>query len=53
MDTHYTLEIPDGISEYRPGCHKKRRGRPKIKWDREVERVMKLKNATTADAVNW
>jgi hypothetical protein len=29
-----------------------RRGRPEIKWEREVERVMKQKNLKPEDAVN-
>jgi hypothetical protein len=29
------------------------RGRPEMKWEREVERVMKQKNLTPEDAVNW
>jgi hypothetical protein len=29
-----------------------RRGRPEIKWEKEVERVMKQKNLTPEDAVN-
>jgi hypothetical protein len=29
-----------------------RRGRPEMKWEREVERVMKRKNLTPKDAVN-
>jgi len=53
MDTYYTWEIPDGISEHWPGCQKKKRGRPKMKWERVVGRVMKQKNPTTADAVHW
>jgi hypothetical protein len=28
------------------------RGRPEMKWEREVERVMKLKNLTSEGAVN-
>jgi hypothetical protein len=30
----------------------RRRGRPEIKWEKEVERVMKQKNLTPEDAVN-
>jgi hypothetical protein len=30
----------------------KRRGSPEIKWEREVESVMKQKNLTPQDAVN-
>jgi hypothetical protein len=30
----------------------KRRGRPEIKWEREVESVIKQKNLTPQDAVN-
>jgi hypothetical protein len=29
-----------------------RRGRPKMKWEREVERAMKQTNLTPEDAVN-
>lgn len=32
---------------------RKRRGRPEAKWVREVERVIKQKNLTLEDAVNW
>jgi hypothetical protein len=31
---------------------KKKRKTPEIKWEREVERVMKQKNLTPEDAVN-
>jgi hypothetical protein len=31
---------------------RRRRGRPEMKWEREVERVMKQKNLTPEDAVN-
>jgi hypothetical protein len=31
----------------------RRRGRPRMKWEREVERVMKQKNLTPEDTVNW
>jgi hypothetical protein len=30
----------------------KKRGRPEMKWEREVNRVMKQKNLTPEDAVN-
>jgi hypothetical protein len=30
---------------------RRRRGRPEIKWEREVETVMKQKNLTPEDAV--
>ena len=32
---------------------RKRRGKPKMKWEREMERVMTQKNITPEDAVNW
>jgi len=32
---------------------RKRIGRLKMKWERDVERVMKQKNLTPVDAVNW
>jgi hypothetical protein len=31
---------------------RRRRGRPEMKWEREVERVMKQKNVTPEDALN-
>jgi hypothetical protein len=30
----------------------RRRGRPKMKWEKEVERVTKQKNLTSEDALN-
>ena len=30
---------------------RKRRGRPEMKWEREVERVMKQKNLTPEDKI--
>jgi hypothetical protein len=34
-------------------ARRKREEDPKMKWEREVERVMKLKNPATANAVHW
>jgi V8-like Glu-specific endopeptidase len=43
---------PKRIMTWSPGG-RRRRGRPEVKWEKEVERVMKQKNLTRDDAINW
>jgi hypothetical protein len=45
---------PKRIMTWSPEGRRRRRirGRPEMKWEREVERVMKQKNLTPKDAVN-
>jgi hypothetical protein len=43
---------PKRIMTWSPGGRRRRRGRPEMKWEREVERVMKQKNLTPEDSVN-
>jgi hypothetical protein len=43
---------PKRIMTWSPEERRKRRGRPEMKWEREVERVMKQKNLIPEDAVN-
>jgi hypothetical protein len=43
---------PKRIMTWSPEGRRQRRGRPEMKWEREVERVMKQKNLTPEDAVN-
>jgi len=31
---------------------RRRRGRPEVKWEKEVERLMKQRNLTSEDAIN-
>jgi hypothetical protein len=31
---------------------RRRRGRPKVKWDKEIERVIKHRNLTSDEAIN-
>jgi len=32
---------------------RRRRRQPEVKWEEEVERVMKQRNSTTDDTTNW
>ena len=41
---------PNGITTWLEGG--RRRGRPNLKWEKEVERVMKQRNLTSDDTIN-
>ena len=43
---------PKRIMTWSPGGRRRRR-RPEVKWEKEVERVMKQRNVISDDAVNW
>jgi hypothetical protein len=43
---------PKRIMIWSPEGRRRRRGRPEMKWERKVERVMKQKNLAPEDAVN-
>ena len=42
---------PKRITTWRPEG-RRRRGRPEVKWDKEVERVIKHRNLTSEEAIN-
>jgi hypothetical protein len=42
---------PKRITTWRPEG-RRRRGRPEVKWDKNVERVMKHRNLTSDEAIN-
>jgi hypothetical protein len=55
MDLYYVWKITNGLNDAMTWSPEGRirRGRPEMKWEREIERVIKHKNITPEDAVNW
>ena len=43
---------PKRIMTWSPGGGRRRGGRPEVKWEKKIERVMKRKNLISDDAIN-
>jgi hypothetical protein len=52
MDTWYEWRIRDGLSEYWAPGERRRRRRTEVKWEKDMEAVMKKKILTFDEAIN-